>query len=216
MAGESYALSFDLVRYIATTKRLRTMIRGAEDQMTALWMKTHPRAEEIRWWDERCWIYDYPKSGTIFSHGFLFPSEVERIRQEVLAPRPPRDGAEEEETPEELEDPSFSTVSRWKNRYSYSADSSWASRYVAPHTNLTVAQSIEALVEGSEMSLVKSDASEAELEAVFHKRESRSEKYKGKRVGGTVVVHYVKRNEYWLECEAAFLSRDGDDAGKRS
>ncbi|KAG8727227.1 hypothetical protein FRC12_022683, partial [Ceratobasidium sp. 428] len=81
IGGESYALSWDLVQYVATAKQLLGMTRGEEDQVTARWMKAHPRAHEILWWNERCWIYDHPKASTVYSHGFLFPSEVHRVRE---------------------------------------------------------------------------------------------------------------------------------------
>jgi hypothetical protein len=227
MAGQTYALSYDLVKYVATDPRLRSMTVGREDQVTASWMKIHPEADTIRWWDERCWIYDHPKSGTIYSHGFLFPSEVERVRaiEKKKKQRPdvnngkahglPGGGQRPEEprpntppTPQET-DPSYSTVSTWKMRYSYNAPTSWASHYTPPHPRLTIPQSLEALVEGSEMSKVPKEMDEKALIETFKRRETRSVKYRGELVGGSVVVHYVKRQEYWFECEEILLGKGG-------
>ena len=65
MAGELYALSFALVRWVAADPLVRTMTRGAEDKQTSKWIRAHPRAEEVRWASERCWIYDHPRAGTV-------------------------------------------------------------------------------------------------------------------------------------------------------
>jgi hypothetical protein len=65
MAGELYALSWSLVDWVSKDATVKTLIRGAEDKQTAKWMRLHPRASEIRWTSERCWIYDHPRSGTV-------------------------------------------------------------------------------------------------------------------------------------------------------
>jgi hypothetical protein len=65
MAGEAYALSFDLVQYVAASPALRTMVHGKEDKLVARWLRMHPQREEIVWVAERCWIYDHPKAGTV-------------------------------------------------------------------------------------------------------------------------------------------------------
>lgn len=36
-------------------------------------------------------------------------------------------------------------------------------------------------------------------------REGRQKRYEGKRLGGTVVVHFIKKNMWFLEAAAAFL-----------
>ncbi|KAK4058803.1 hypothetical protein OIO90_000249 [Microbotryomycetes sp. JL221] len=132
MAGEIYALSSDLVQYVATYQPLRQYIMGKEDQRVAKWMRIHPEYSTIHWVSERCWIYDGPKAGTTYSHGYLFPDEVERIRLEG------RRGISEEERIRRGGDlaPSFSTVSRWKHDY------------VTPASGLTIDEQVEALVEG--------------------------------------------------------------------
>ena len=65
MAGELYALSWSLVDWVSKDATVKTLTRGAEDKQTAKWMRLHPRASEIRWTSERCWIYDHPRSGTV-------------------------------------------------------------------------------------------------------------------------------------------------------
>lgn len=66
MAGELYALSWSLVDWVAKDPVVKGLTKGAEDKQTAKWMKLHPRASEVRWASERCWIYDHPRSGTVF------------------------------------------------------------------------------------------------------------------------------------------------------
>jgi hypothetical protein len=223
VAGQSYGLSFDLVSYIATTASLAAHVSGREDQVTASWIKAHPRAREVRWWDERCWIYDHPKAGTIYSHGFLFPSELERIRGEwnkwfSTPPPSPSDPplplpSSPTPLPPSIIDPSYSTVSTWKRRYSYNAPTTWASHYQPPHTNLTIRQSIEALVEGSAMSQVSPAEASAVLREIYERRERPRKRYAPSGrvgLGGTVVVHYVKKAEYWLECVEVLLGMRED------
>ncbi len=65
MAGELYALSFALVDWVASDPLVKTMTRGAEDKQTSKWIHAHPRAQQIRWSSERCWIYDHPRAGTV-------------------------------------------------------------------------------------------------------------------------------------------------------
>lgn len=66
MAGEMYALSWSLVDWVAKDATVKTMTKGAEDKQTAKWMRAHPRAEKVRWTSERCWIYDHPRSSTVY------------------------------------------------------------------------------------------------------------------------------------------------------
>ena len=65
MAGEMYALSWSLVDWVSRNREVRGMTRGAEDKQTAKWMQMHPRASEVQWKNERCWIYDHPRAGTV-------------------------------------------------------------------------------------------------------------------------------------------------------
>lgn len=66
MAGELYALSWSLVEWVAKDPMVKTLVRGAEDKQTSKWMRAHPRASEVRWTSEHCWIYDHPRSGTVY------------------------------------------------------------------------------------------------------------------------------------------------------
>lgn len=65
MAGELYALSYSLVDWVANDPQVKTLTKGAEDKQTSKWMRVHPRASEIHWASERCWIYDHPRAGTV-------------------------------------------------------------------------------------------------------------------------------------------------------
>jgi hypothetical protein len=72
MAGELYALSWSLVDWVSKDPVVKGLVRGAEDKQTAKWMRLHPRAPEVRWVAERCWIYDHPRSGTVCVFFFFF------------------------------------------------------------------------------------------------------------------------------------------------
>jgi len=132
MGGECYALSADLVNYVATYSALEAYTTGAEDKRVAKWMRLHPNASSINWITERCYVYDHPKAGTTYSHGFLFPDEVERVRAEaetgISAAEKARRGGE-------LAD-AWSTVSKWKKGYT------------RPKAEMTMEEEVEALVEG--------------------------------------------------------------------
>ncbi|KAI5474774.1 glycosyltransferase family 31 protein, partial [Pseudohyphozyma bogoriensis] len=132
MGGEVYALSADLVQYVATYEPLLALTNGPEDKRVAKWIRIHPERSMINWVTERCWIYDHPKAGTTYSHGFLFPDEVERIRLEG------QQGIEEEERIRRGGDLSqaYSTVTQWKKEYK------------APMSGLSMEEEVEALVEG--------------------------------------------------------------------
>jgi hypothetical protein len=132
MAGECYALSADLVDYVAHYPPLSGHINGAEDKQVAKWMRLHPNATSINWITERCWIYDHPKAGTTYSHGFLFPDEVERVRLEGK-----RGLSQEDKTKRGGEwAQSYSTVVKWKREYE------------VPTKGMTMEEEVEALVEG--------------------------------------------------------------------
>lgn len=65
MAGELYALSWSLTEWVARDPQVKGMVRGKEDKQVSKWMRIHPRAPEVRWKSEHCWIYDHPKAGTV-------------------------------------------------------------------------------------------------------------------------------------------------------
>lgn len=104
--------------------------------------------------------------------------------------------------------------------------SSPAPRYVVPHlqTNLTTMMEVEALVEGSMLSWEVSprrprqftahdprkgalgEASEWQrIQTVYDQRETLKDRYLGKNLGGTIAVHYLKKDEWFLETSLAFL-----------
>ena len=68
MAGEMYSLSWSLVDWVSKEPTVKGLVNGAEDKQTAKWMRLHPRAAQVRWVAERCWIYDHPRSGTVCVH----------------------------------------------------------------------------------------------------------------------------------------------------
>lgn len=132
MGGECYALSADLVNYVATYPVLESYTTGAEDKGVARWMRMHPNASSISWITERCFVYDHPKASTTYSHGFLFPDEVERVRAEG---RTGISSTERERRGGIISD-AWSSVTRWKRPYS------------RPKSEMTMEEEVEALVEG--------------------------------------------------------------------
>ncbi|KDQ16752.1 glycosyltransferase family 31 protein [Botryobasidium botryosum FD-172 SS1] len=216
MAGELYALSSNLVEYVATTPALKSMTRGAEDKQTAKWMRIHPRANEVRWRSERCWIYDHPRANTVYSHGFLFPSEVSRVRHETTHDIPPSQMHLFPSSPPTIP-PSLSSSDA---SLAFSTVSRFGMRYVPPMGNLTAPQEIEALVEGSALSrlrdmMPREEITWGDVERAWALREGRKERYAGTggNVGGTVVVHFIKRNEWFLEAALALL--EGEEVVER-
>lgn len=63
MGGESYALSTDLVDWMAHSQTAARMKVGPEDHRTALMLGKYPG--NVTWTNERCWIYDHPQAGTV-------------------------------------------------------------------------------------------------------------------------------------------------------
>ncbi|KAG8680446.1 hypothetical protein FRC08_016288 [Ceratobasidium sp. 394] len=49
--------------------------------------------------------------------------------------------------------------------------------------------------------------------AAYAAREGRRTRYAGNRVGGTVVVHYIKKNEWFLEAALALLGGEDEVEG---
>jgi hypothetical protein len=225
MAGELYALSWSLTEWVANDPVIKGLTRGAEDKQTAKWMGLHPRAEEVRWSSERCWIYDHPRAGTVYvfasscgtvidlrverrySHGFLFPSEVTRVRRGIVSyfDKTPQDILEDSASawPSAVSGSNGGTPSAW----AYSTVSTFGVRYMPPLPDLTTWQSIEALVEGSDMSVIREGSPMTPEYAWLH-REGREKKYENQRIGGTVVVHFIKKNMWYLETALALLEGD--------
>lgn len=92
------------------------------------------------------------------------------------------------------------TPSAW----SHSSVSTFGVRYTPPLPSLSTRHSVEALVEGSEMSLLQ-EGSPVSPERAWVQREGRNTRYENKRVGGTVVVHFIKKNMWYLETALALL-----------
>ncbi|WFD32330.1 hypothetical protein MSPP1_003375 [Malassezia sp. CBS 17886] len=262
MAGECYAVSYDLVRYVATSPAIARMRYGKEDSKMAKWMRMHPDAARIQWVSEHCWIYDHPRARTPYAHGFLFPDHVQEIKREF------REGIPEVE---------LQRRGGPHNALAYSTTSKWRKQYAPPRRDLSVEERIEALIEGggrwpgtwrrsgsdrdtqrwlprSEMVLTPDDprlrtGNPAALPkpaaaVVFgapwdipsypnstalvdpapptQKRvadplgrnyadmaaQLRSMRHMNDQFGGTVVVHYCKKHEYFYETALALLGRD--------
>lgn len=103
----------------------------------------------------------------------------------------------------------------------YSTVSKFGARYIPPSDDLTVAQEVEALIEGSEMSLLarRPDIPPGErskkpgsvdrhlIEEIYERRPTRLQRFRedpGER-GGTAIVHYIKRPEWFMETALALL-----------
>jgi len=82
--------------------------------------------------------------------------------------------------------------------------STFGVRYTPPVPGLTTSQGVEALVEGSDMSMIR-EGSPMTPEYAWTHREGRKKRYESKRVGGTVVVHFIKKNKWFLETALALL-----------
>jgi len=206
MAGELYALSWSLVDWVAKDTIVKGMTKGAEDKQTAKWMRLHPYASDIRWTNERCWIYDHPRAGTVYSHGFLFPSEVTRVRRNIVS--------YPDKTPQEIlgNQPTTWPAPVGANTptpaaWAHSSVSTFGVRYTPPVAGLSPTQGVEALVEGSDMSVIR-EGSPMTPEYAWAHREGRQKRYESKRVGGTVVVHFIKKNKWFLETALALLEGD--------
>ncbi|KAG8941709.1 hypothetical protein FRC04_004122 [Tulasnella sp. 424] len=314
MEGELCALSSALVSYIATTPRLLTMTRGAEDKQTSKWIKLHPQADQ--------------RAGTVYSHGFLLPSEAEQVTKQVDRAKEIikntistkiNSGSLTSEVASLLSDPGLVALStstssatstgkddtsmvpvpgntgpwtwdpdRWQPGppspaatplphsspfLSRSTVSDFGNRYTFPLSNLTIPMQVEALIEGSAISRLRSrfplhdnatstsaligdEPKWDEALRAWDDRETSEQRYapstlrargvhdpsapikppsveedeeedqnpdmpastrmfgpRGIGLGGTVVVHFIKRNEWFFEAAMAMLgpSWNGDE-----
>ncbi|KAG5639224.1 hypothetical protein H0H81_005298 [Sphagnurus paluster] len=200
MAGELYALSWSLVDWAAKDPAVKGLTKGAEDKQTAKWMKLHPRSSEVRWASERCWIYDHPRSGTVYAHGFLYPSEATRVKRSMRNYLDKNLSDAVTSATNAVGSNTPPTPAAW----AYSSVSTFGVRYVPPLPDLSIKHSVEALVEGSDMSMIR-EGSPMTPEYAWTHREGRRKRYEGKRVGGTVVVHFIKKNIWYLETALALL-----------
>jgi hypothetical protein len=204
MGGEIYGMSYALATWAAGDARVAAHVSGAEDKVTSRWMEMHPRSRDIRWVSERCWVYNHPRSGTVYSHGFLFPSEASRVRVglEAVLGKTARAVLDSPWTREVLAN------ARTPAAWAASSVQTFGTPYTPPVLGLPPAQAVEALVEGATMSLLQ-EGGETTPEYAWERREGRNRRYEGKRVGGTVAVHFVKHDAWFLETALALL--EGDD-----
>ncbi|WFD22390.1 hypothetical protein MEQU1_001060 [Malassezia equina] len=133
MSGEVYALSQDLVQYIAHSPDIAASASRKEDEQLARWVATHPRHADLQWLSERCWVYDHPRASTPYAHGFLFPDHVESIKEEALHGLSAKELARRGGLTKAL---------------SYSTTTKWNTPYTPPRPDLTVEEGVEALIEG--------------------------------------------------------------------
>jgi len=140
----------------------------------------------------------------VYAHGFLYPSEATRIKRSMMD-YIDRTFMDVFASPTNAADSSApATPAAW----AYSSVSTFGVRYVSPLPELSVKHSVEALVEGSDMSMIR-EGSPITPEYAWVHREGRRKRYEGKRVGGTVVVHFIKKNIWYLETALALL--DGEE-----
>lgn len=217
MAGEAYGMSMDLVNYIATSSNVRSVTRGKEDKLVSKWMRMHPQATAITWITDKCWMYDHPKAGTVYSHGFLFPSTVAEIRMDDLS------------TASSIEREFLPLAQRIK-RASYSSVSRFKTIFRPMVHDLSAGESVESLIEGSQLSLLdphhhhkhngKPRPNPAEFRAdirqVYAQRPSRKERFMNdeRELGGTVVIHYIKKPEWFVETWLALLGGVEEEDGR--
>lgn len=197
MAGECYAMSLDLAKWIRDNGALDPYTHGKEDKLVSRWLRMHPQADEIVWATEHCWIYDHPKAGTVYSHGYLYPSEVSSVREEQRLGLP-------------IETVEYRSKFA-RNPDAYSTVSRYGERYRPPVWGLSDNEQVEALVEGSALSQVHRTprprrAAVAKLvDGLMGARPTRDERFLGKPHGGTVLIHFIKKNEWFAETVAAML-----------
>lgn len=180
-----------------------------------------------------------------YSHGFLFPSEVTRVRKflfsyldttsKQLLNRASADSEHQRHlngadggTDGQDQVPVGTDVSVRLGTplaWAHSSVSTFGVRYSPPIQDMPLWHSIEALVEGSDMSMLREGLFRSIFYAPFPRvltrvvasdspmtpdyawahREGRNTRYNNKRVGGTVCVHFIKKNMWFLETAAAFL-----------
>jgi hypothetical protein len=207
-------MSMDLVDFIATRAFTRWYRWGDEDQMFGNALRFHPKMEEIVWVRDSCWTYDHPRAQKPYvhlalsppptcilmfrlSHGFLMPDAVDRTPF-WWDPSPPLS----------IPQVAFrrpSTVVPERKPYK------------PPLPGLDKEQLLEAMFEESPLSFlnrhnVPDDLSEEEIaewvKEAWSMRPSEDERYNDRGRGGTVLVHQVKSDEWWMEAAAALLGSE--------
>jgi len=137
-----------------------------------------------------------------YGHGFLFPSEITRVREGVRAffDRQPNQGNHPTPSAQNRNDGDWAAPTEWAQ----SSVSTFGTRYSLPLPNLTIPQSIEALVEGSDMSKLH-EGSVSSAEDAWRIREGRKKRYNRQRLGGTIVVHFIKKHMWFFETALVLL-----------
>ena len=205
MGGQCYGLSLDLAQYIASSRPIRHFTRGKEDKLVSRWMHMHPQREDIVWVSEKRGIYDHPKARTVYSHGFLYPSEIANIQHEQSS------GLDR--------DTLAIRGGEYADAYSSVSKFGMAFRDLAGAT--TAEEKVESLVEGSPLSLLRDyprgpptlpeaawkGTNKDKVDKLFESRPSRAQRFMGDAAerGGTVVVHYIKKREWFIETMVALL-----------
>jgi hypothetical protein len=184
MSGQGYALSLDLVQYLANSPLARWWRWGDEDQLIGDSLRFHPELEKIIFARDSCWVYDHPRKQKQLSHGFLFPDVVARWSSPPQPPFGPTRDVPSTVTPE--------------------------SGTYTPPPDLTAEQSIEALIEESPLSFLNAhnlyEPPDANLVyEAWRLRPTREERYRDRGRGATVLIHQVKSDEWWMEAAQAIL-----------
>ena len=99
-----------------------------------------------------------PSINFSYSHGFLYPSEVKRVQRDVkfdLEYRTTQQVDSTDATLGSVASTPFGPYGVSPTSWSRSTVSSFGVPYAAPMADLTIGQSIEALVEGSELSRLR-------------------------------------------------------------
>jgi hypothetical protein len=86
-----------------------------------------------------------------YSHGFLFPSEVSRVKRTIVSYL--------DKTPQEVLNEQTASVGGshvlTPAAWAYSSVTTFGVRYIPPIPELAPSESVEALVEGSDMSMIR-------------------------------------------------------------
>jgi hypothetical protein len=159
----------------------------------------------------------------------LFPSEVTRVRNSIKSIKELAALSANSEAASIT-----SSIGSWSNilgsgagsnavtqatmnippEWAHSSVMTFRTRYMEPIQGLSTMQSVEALIEGSEMSKLR-EGGIITPELAWLQREGRNKRYEGKRLGGTVVVHFIKKNMWYLETALALLGGEDETALER-
>lgn len=117
-------------------------------------------------------------------------------------PQPPQDHVSADSSPSLPPSPPKPTLT--PTTWAHSSVATFGVRYAPPVPDLSTLQSVEALVEGAAMSSLH-DGGDVTPGEAWARREGRAVRYEEHRVGGTIVVHFIKKNPWYLETALALL-----------